>query len=84
MPSSPVSGCFQIVQPGFLFLFPTLVGLLGSMTATAAVKCVVYGIGLPGARLEHVAALDTQKCKAVPGDGEIDVVAAVGSVCIGR
>ena len=63
---------------------PTLVGLLGSMTATAAVKCVVYGIGLPGARLEHVAALDTQKCKAVSGDGEIDVAAAIGSVCIGR
>ena len=61
-----------------------LVGLLKGMEATAAAKVVVYGIGLPGAKLDDVLALDSRTCLAVPGDGEIDVVSAVASAILGK
>lgn len=56
-----------------------LVSLAKAMAATASCKCIVYGVGLPGAKLEHVTALDNRKCHIVSGDGEIDILAAVAS-----
>lgn len=61
---------------------PELVDLLRGMSATAGVKIVIYGIGLPGAPLEAVLALNARKCSATAGDGAYDVVAAVGAAMI--
>lgn len=61
---------------------PELVDLLRGMSATANVKIVIYGIGLPGAPLETVLALNSRKCAATSGDGAYDVVAAVGAAMI--
>lgn len=61
-----------------------LVDLLRGMSATAAVKTVVYGIGLPGAPLETVLELDSRKCATASGDGAYDVTAAVNSAMLAR
>ncbi len=55
----------------------SVVTLIRSMTSTARVKVVVYGLGLPGAKLDDVLAVDSRACHAISGDSELDVLTAV-------
>ena len=47
------------------------------MTKTRTVPVVVYGLSAPGAKLEHVTALDERRCQLLPGLETDAVVMAV-------
>lgn len=57
-----------------------VVGLVKGMAATASVKVVVYGVGLADVSLDKVVALDSRRCKIVPGDNAKEVSLAVGEL----
>ncbi|MDD5708200.1 MAG: response regulator [Kiritimatiellae bacterium] len=58
----------------------SILPLLAQMNSTRAVPVVVYGLGAPDARIEHVAALDDQRCLALSSDLPESVVTAVRKV----
>lgn len=54
-----------------------IVQLLKSMTATADVKNLVYGIGMPGVSVDTVMALESRKCAVVTDNEPESVVKAI-------